>query len=404
MMAIPDLVSALLYLPMVLCALYLWTLVFAGMRPSKKTTSPDAMNRIAIVIPAHNEESVIAYTVSSLKRMDYPSYLFTIFVVADFCTDATAQTARSEGAICYERQKGERGGKGTAIHWALEQIFSGSGDYDAVIVFDADTRVDDAFLRVINARLNEGAQVIQGKHVISNPHAGWFPALTWAMMAIDNRYSNQGRHNLGLSAKHMGDSICFKTAVLKSTGWGEGLTDDYELRLRLLLEGFKIEYEPEALGYGQAPLTWKEAQAQRLRWARGIQTTGNRYRRLLFTEAFRRRNWGLLDGALGITLPSYTTLAFFSAALLGLHLLFAAHFSSLLVYLWAGMLVLWFIYPLPGLWIEGAPAWAYLAILSGPIFMLWRTWINLRAKLAIKDTPWIRTPHRTEKLNNNAND
>ena len=92
----------------------------------------------------------------------------------------------------------------------------------------------------MDSRLAQGAQVVQGQHVIRNPDDGWFPALTWAMFLIDNRIQNLGRSNLGWSAKNMGDSICFRADVLRRLGWGEGLTEDYQLRQRLLLAGIAI--------------------------------------------------------------------------------------------------------------------------------------------------------------------
>jgi 1,2-diacylglycerol 3-beta-glucosyltransferase len=383
----------LAWLGVSLGGLYWWLIALAGIRRSKPAGKAIYCNRFAIAIPAHNEESVIGQTVATLKKLDYPGDHFEIYVAADNCSDRTAEMARGQGAVCFERASQERSGKGAALSWLFERIFE-EGDYQAVVVFDADTQVSPDFLRVMNNRLETGAQVIQGRHVISNPRAGWFPALTWAMMTIDNRYSNQGRSNLGFSAKHMGDSICFRGEVLKEMGWGSGLTEDYEFRLRLLLEKICIQYEPEAVGYGQAPLTWQEAHAQRLRWARGMADASQRYRRQLFREGFRQRNGGMLDGALSITVPSYSTLTLIGLGLLAASLISRAAGPDWLLYAWMGTLFFLFIYPLFGLALERAPGWAYLAILSGPFFMLWRTWINLLARLRAKRVTWVRTPHR----------
>jgi len=266
--------------------------------------------------------------------------------------------------------------------------------YDAVVVFDADTQADSRFLKAMNDHLNTGADVIQGKHVISNPREGWFPALTWAMMTIINRHNNQGRANLGLSVNHMGDSICFRSPILKEMGWGEGLTEDYEFRLQLLLSDIRIEYESRAIGYGQAPVTWKEALAQRLRWAKGSVEAGRLYRSQLLRNGIQQRDWSKLDGALGASMPSYSTLTLISGLFLLIHLLYWNRSWQWLTYSWGILAILLFVYPLFGLALEHAPGWAYLAILSGPVFMIWRTWLHVIVRLRPDGINWLRTPHR----------
>jgi cellulose synthase/poly-beta-1,6-N-acetylglucosamine synthase-like glycosyltransferase len=148
-----------------------------------------------IAIAAHNEEAVIANTVQQLLELDYPSSLYSVHVVADHCSDKTAESARHAGALVHERNEGHRSGKGSALSWLFQRILDDQ-KCDAVVIFDADTRVGKNFLRVMNARLIRGDQIVQGQHVISNPGEGWFPALTWSMFMIDNRFQNLGRLNM----------------------------------------------------------------------------------------------------------------------------------------------------------------------------------------------------------------
>jgi len=266
---------------------YLYLLALASVRTRSTRPTQQARHCFAIAIPAHNEEAVIGHTVTTLQQLDYPSHLFEIHVVADHCTDHTAEVAHTAGAIVHQRHEGARSGKGAALRWLFQRLLNSEPEtlsprsYDAVVVLDADTQVAPDFLRVMDTRLSEGDQVIQGQHRISNPDDGWFPALTWAMFTVDNRFQNLGRSNLGWSAKNMGDSICFRADVPRRLGWGEGLTEDYAFRQRLLLEGIKIRYEPAAVGYGQAPLTWRAARDQRARWLRGTHDASQRYGRQL---------------------------------------------------------------------------------------------------------------------------
>jgi len=356
--------------------------------------------RFMIAIPAHNEASVIERTVKRMRSLNYPPELFDVHIVADFCTDETASLARNAGAIVHERNQGPRTGKGAALSWLFQKALKESG-YDAVIIFDADTLVEPNFLRIMEARLDQGYQVVQGQHKIINPDQGWFPALTWAMFLVDNRYQNLGRANLGWSAKNMGDSICLRTEVLRKVGWGSGLTEDYHLRQKLLLEGIRIHYEPTALGLGEAPLTWLQARAQRARWLKGTRESSRQFANQLLAQGFKTRNMALLDGALQAYFPSYSTLTLLSVfvlcLLLFINLFVRAIFPYGLIQIWGILVVLLFLYPLFGLALERAPVKAYLVMLTGPLFIFWRTWLAFRSRFSRKPVTWVRTAHGERK-------
>ena len=365
----------------------------APARPVLSARRPST--RFAIAIPAHDEATVIAATVCRLYSLEYPADLFVIHVVADHCSDNTAALARDAGAVVHERNEGPRSGKGAAMAWLFQRVLE--RPCDAVVVFDSDTQVDSQFLRVMDSRLAQGAQVVQGQHIISNPGSGWFPALTWAMFLIDNRFQNLGRSNLGWSAKHMGDSICFRADILRRLGWGEGLTEDYQLRQRLLLAGVKISYEPFAKGFGEAPPTWAQARAQRARWLRGTRQASRQLAYRLLVEAIRRRDLALLDGALQAYLPSFSTVTVVSIIALLAQLLLARLVGravpATLIYAWTGVCVALFLYPLFGLALERAPASAYLVILTGPLFVVWRTALAITSRYSRRPAVWVRTAH-----------
>jgi len=389
---------------LLLCVLpvgYLLLLALASARSASPQTisGRHPSNRFVIAIPAHDEASVIEATVRRLRTLDYPDDLFSIHVVADHCSDDTAVLSRQAGAFVHERNKGPRTGKGAALSWLFQRVLDDS--CDAVVIFDSDTQVDPKFLRIMDARLAQGDQVIQGQHVISNPESGWFPALTWAMFLIDNRFQNLGRSNLGWSAKHMGDSICFRADVLRKVGWEEGLTEDYQLRQRLLLEDIKIAYEPAATGYGEAPRTWTQARKQRARWLRGTRDASQQFAWHLLIEGIKHRDAALLDGAFQAYLPSYSTLTMICTISLLVQVLVnwlaGPTFSWSIVGAWAVVTGALFVYPLIGLALENAPLGAYLAILSGPFFIIWRTWLALTARLGSKSVIWIRTTHGEQR-------
>jgi cellulose synthase/poly-beta-1,6-N-acetylglucosamine synthase-like glycosyltransferase len=423
-MTAPDLLSAVALILVILPVVYLYSIALASLRVPRGVGAREPTTRFAIAIPAHDEEAVMERTVAALHLMDYPERMYTVHVVADHCTDDTAAVARAAGATVQVRDDGPRSGKGAALQWLFARILapaprlrditktvvtasphgssgeedSAAAQPDAVVVFDADTRVSPDFLRHMDARLVRGAQVVQGQHRISNAESGWFPSLTAAMFLVENRLGNQGRANLGWSAKNMGDSICFRADILRHVGWGDGLTEDYQLRQILLLQGIRIGYERAAVGQGEAPLSWAQARAQRARWLRGTRDASRQYARPLLVAGLRRRDAAMIDGALQASLPSYSSVTL--AAVIALALQLAANavnarplFSTPVLLAWCAVAVTLLCYPLIGLFLEHAPPRAYLAILSGPVFIVWRTWVALAARAGLRPPVWVRTAH-----------
>jgi cellulose synthase/poly-beta-1,6-N-acetylglucosamine synthase-like glycosyltransferase len=394
LMTISGILLVLLLFPLGYLLLLALSAIRSASRPDTRGRSPSTC--FMIMIPAHNEVNVIKATVSRLLALDYPAHLFSIHILADHCSDNTAEVARQAGAVVHERNEGPRTGKGAALSWLFHRVFE-KEPCDAVVIFDADTRVDSEFLRVMDWRLAQGDQVIQGQHVILNPNQGWYPALTSAMFLIDNRFQNLGRTNLGWSAKNMGDSICFRADILRKLGWGEGLTEDYHFRFQLLLNGIRIMYEPAAVGYGEAPLTWAQAGAQRARWLRGTYDTSQQYVKRLLMEGVKKHNLAMLDGALQASFPSYSTLSVMVLVILAIQISIDYFIGSIslwpLLIAWAAIVITLLIYPLFGLALERAPFRAYIAILVGPYFILWRTWLALVSRFGKKQVTWIRTEH-----------
>jgi cellulose synthase/poly-beta-1,6-N-acetylglucosamine synthase-like glycosyltransferase len=178
--------------------LYQYLLLFAGgSRRERAGTSPHkSFLRFAIAIPAHNEAMVIGATVARLRQMDYPPELFDVHVVADHCDDDTASVARVAGAFAHERQDGPRGRKGFALEWLLNRILDDAKNYDAIVVFDADSQVMPDFLSIMDRALAGGASVVQGHHRIVNPSSSIFATLADADMRLNNRMRNQAKENL----------------------------------------------------------------------------------------------------------------------------------------------------------------------------------------------------------------
>lgn len=347
--------------------------------------------RCALMSPAHNEQDVIGATVLRLRQIDYPPDLFDIHVVADHCT------ALAAGAVVHVRADEPRGRKGYAVDWLIKRLLADPRRYDAIVVFDADSRVDPRFLAAVQPLLAAGAQVVQGRHVIANPGSSRFSALADADMRLNNRIRNQAKENLGLSARLMGDAMVFRRQVLEQHPWmgAQSLTEDRDYGIYLATQGARIRYTPAAVSSGQAVARWQEATPQRMRWYGGAFDLQRRYLRTLWTLTWRQRSWDAFDKLLELALPPFSMLAMGSAALLLVQLALVALGVQPLSQLWwpASLVLLAVLFPFLGLAATAAPAKAYGAMLAGPFYVLWRVGIGFWVRLRYRTLSWSRTRH-----------
>ncbi len=378
---------------------YHYVLLIAGR--DRRISHPDDAAapglRFALMVPAHNEQDVIGATVLRLRQIDYPPARFDVHVVADHCTDDTAATAEAAGALVHVRADEPRGRKGYAVDWLIKRLLVDPRRYDAIVVFDADSRVDPQFLAAVQPLLAAGAQVVQGRHVIANPGSSRFSALADADMRLNNRIRNQAKENMGLSARLMGDAMAFRRQVLEQHPWmgAQSLTEDRDYGIYLATQGVRIRYTPEAISSGQAVARWKEATPQRMRWYGGAFDLQRRYLRTLWTLTWRQRNGDAFDKLLELALPPFSMLALGSAMLVLIQLALVALGLQPPNRLWwpASLALLAVLFPFLGLAATGAPVKAYGAMLAGPFYVLWRVGIGFWVRLRYRTLSWSRTRH-----------
>jgi cellulose synthase/poly-beta-1,6-N-acetylglucosamine synthase-like glycosyltransferase len=387
---------------LVFCLGYQYFLALASIRrPRAASATGPARTLFAIAIPAHDEGPVLPATLTQLGKQAYPADLFDVHVVADHCTDDTAEVVQQGGGIAHVRDSLPKGRKAYALRWLLERLLRQEPAYDAVAIFDADSLVAPDFLRIMDRHLRSGKEVLQGQHVISNPEDSPLAAMAAVDMRLNNRMRNQSRRNLGFSCRLMGDAMVLDARVLRAYGWlGETLIEDREHGYELLLRGIRAHYVPEARSYGQAAGSWQQAQPQRLRWYRGVVAMQRRLALRLLAGAMRARSLAVLDGALELLTPSYTFLLALSIVNLGLTAGLAWLVPAVrgIVGLTGSALlaVAWGLYPLLGLIIDRAPAWAFRALLLGPAYLVWRLWISTLVRLRGDRIAWVRTRRREE--------
>ncbi len=364
---------------------------------SRSRQAAPGQRRFALLVPAHNEASVIGTTVSNMLQLNYQRDRFDVIVVADNCDDDTFQLAREAGAICHERNIGPSGRKAFALSWLLEQLSFEKHQYDAIVVFDADSRPSADFLTIMSSNLQAGESVIQGQHVISNPEASVFTRLADIDMRLNNRLRNQSRSNLGLSCRLMGDAMCFHRTILERFPWNAfSLVEDREYGIQLVRQGIHLHYAPEAKSFGQAARGWARAKSQRMRWSGGMMDLRRRYVPSLLSAGFRRRDMSALDQGIELILPPYSLMALAGIAVLMLQLLFPSSASSTSIAMTLLIILAWILVPVFGLLFDRAPASLYPYIFLGPAYAVWRIWVSLLAILRLNQLQWVRTKRSEE--------
>lgn len=271
----------------VLCYSYQFFYTLLVLFKKKKKLGEGVPHRIAVLTCARNEESVIHQLIDSLKRQDYDKSLYEIFVLADNCTDRTAEVARESGATrVWERENHEQVGKGYALDYLLGKIDEefGAHTFDAYVVFDADNLVSPNYLTEINRVYCAGYEMVASYRNSKNYGDSWISAGSGMWFIREARFLNGARVALGASAWLAGTGFLFSRKIKEEQGgWPfHTLTEDVEFMIDNALRGYRAGYAEDAEFFDEQPIGFMESFWQRLRWARGgLQVFGKYWKRLL---------------------------------------------------------------------------------------------------------------------------
>lgn len=393
-------VGGLLWLFWALSAAYLLVLLLAAALHRRRARPvPAETRRICILIPAHDEELLIGEVVERLHEQSYPADSYRIVVIADNCTDRTAEVARSGDAEVLERTNPDQRGKGYALDWALRQLLATEDRIDAVLILDADSFLSSDFLAAMNAALAQGHGAIQGRYDVLNVSEGWRTRLMACALALAHYVKPLGRNALGLSDGLKGNGMCFSRATLEKVPWsGESITEDIEYTLRLVQAGIRIEFAPEAVVRAQMPTSGKQAATQRERWEGGRYALLRRAIRLFF-QGLRARRVMVMDRAVELIIPPFVemfALPILMLATSALWLRFAPEsgVARWMLVGWAGVLAAELIYLAGGLAVARVPAAVALSLLFAPFYIVWK--LGLYAAMILRGGPsgWRRTDRR----------
>ncbi len=268
-----------------LCYSYQFVFLFyvlAQRLKSKKETTPDGkQNRFAFVTSARNEKNVIGELIDSIRAQNYPQELIDVYIIADNCTDNTAEIARAHGAKVYERFNKQLIGKGYALDEFFKHIMASgeSKNYDGFFVFDADNVLDENFTKEMNKVFNKGYNIVTSYRNSRNYGSNWISAGYALWFLRESKYLSNARMLLNTSCAVSGTGFLVRESIIeKNNGWKHHLlTEDIEFSIDSVINGEKIGYADGAVIYDEQPITFTQSWNQRLRWSKGFYQVLGKY-------------------------------------------------------------------------------------------------------------------------------
>ena len=248
---------------------------FWGFGKAKKDYKDhDPEMRFLVLVPAHNEEKVIGDIIENLKDMDYPRELYDFYIIADNCTDNTAEKARSLGAKVIETRKESPDaptGKPIALKKALNTI-DYRNNFDLLMIFDADNLIDRNMFREVNSQyLDKDRPDFIQCYLGAKNKKGPVAWVYYTGYTLSNRFFNLAKQRLGLNGVLGGTGFAMSTSYLAQRGgWTTmTLTEDYEMQVEAILDGRRIVWNHFTRVYDEKPTRLRAAIRQRIRWGQG---------------------------------------------------------------------------------------------------------------------------------------
>ena len=283
--------------------------IVAGVVRRQVPTSPgpDTGRRIAVLVPAHDEGTVIAATLGDIKAQLRAGD--RLLVVADNCTDDTAVVARLSGAEVVDRQDSERIGKGYALDWGLRHL--DKDPPDIVVMIDADCRLAEGSIARLTGACSMTGRPVQALYLMTVPDGSrinkQIAAFAWR---VKNWVRPLGLGGLGLPCQMVGTGMAFPWPVIRTADLASGwIVEDLKLGLDLAAAGHPPLFCPSVRVTSQFAASARGTDIQRSRWEHGHIMTIFKLAPRMLCIAIARANFSLLALTLDLAVPPLSLLA-----------------------------------------------------------------------------------------------
>ncbi len=324
---------------------------------------------IAVLIPAHNESSGVTATLDSIRAQLRPQD--RLLVVADNCSDDTAEIAQKNGAEVIQRQDSEKRGKGYALDFGLEHL--SQNPPDAVVIVDADCLLEKDSLQHLAANALVRGRPVQALYLMYAKGTDLKSKIAEFAWCVKNLVRPLGYANLGLPCQLMGTGMAFPWTAISNVDLANGnIVEDMKLGIDLALAGTPPIFYLQSKVTSYFPLASEVQAGQKTRWEHGHLAMLITEAPRLFAQGVYKRDINLIAMAFDLAVPPLALLVMLLFGFAGItgviFMLYGVGQSALQVTLLSVVsLVVAIVF---AWWGWGKPIISFSALLSVPIYVI----------------------------------
>lgn len=344
---------------------------------------------VSILIPAHNEETVIKQTLQTIIPQLKPTD--QLIVIADNCSDRTAEIVQEMGIKVIERENQELKGKGYALDYGLK--FLDDHYPDVVIFVDADCILKTEAIKNLTQKAIATQKPVQGLYLMENPPQPTpKDQISAFAFKVKNLVRPLGLHNIQQPCLLTGTGMAFPWKVIQKINLASNnIVEDMKLGLDLAIAGYSPVFCPAAEIMGILPQQQLAATTQRTRWEHGHLQTALSYVPLLIKESIKQKRLDLLVIALDLLIPPLSLFVSLWLGLTLISLLMAILNLSYIPFILSAIAGLMIFTAILIAWNKfGKKELPLITLVKIPLYILWK--IPLYVKFLFKrESQWIRT-------------
>lgn len=371
--------------------LILLTECLASVFSSQKTRNSNYWlnTSVTVLIPAHNEETVIGDTLANLMPQLKPTD--NIIVIADNCCDRTSEVVKEKGVKVIERQNENLRGKGYALDFGLNHLKDNPPD--VVIFVDADCLLEPNSIQSLTEDAIAFKQPVQGLYLMETPiPPSPKDQISAFAFKVKNLVRPLGLYNLNQPCLLTGTGMAFSWDMINQVNLASGeIVEDMKLGLDLAIASNAPRFCPSAKITGRLPQKQEAATTQRTRWEHGHLQTAINYVPLLIKEAIKQKRLDLWILALDLAIPPLSLFVSLSIGFTLICLLLAIFGETVLPFLLSAIASSLIFISIAIAWSKfGREELSLIDLLKIPLYILWKIPLYFKF-LRKRESQWIRT-------------
>ena len=335
--------------------------------------------RFLVVVPAHNEASVIAATLQAINRCLRPGDV--VLVVDDRSTDGTGDIAASHGAVVLRRHPHEAPGRAAARQAAIDH--AAGLEWDAMVMIDADSTIEPGFLDAAERMLGTGAMALQARSEAEKGNR-LIDQAALASFALQGVLMPRGRDRLGALVRLRGTGMVLRREIIERFKFTAPASEDLVYSLELCAAGIRIRHLEGARLRSQNAGSWQVASEQKLRYEVGRMAAARRH----VGPLLRLRSLAGLEAAWFLATPPFATAAMSLSAGLAIALVGVAFGAPVAVAAAiGGLLSVLACVLLLGIVQARLSPRVLLGLVASPGYLAWKMAVQVRALFVVRSGP-----------------